>query len=169
MYSLVYSAKIKSIQEYFSCSSERGWKFFAVQCVFENMDHLAMWQARPFWIFVSMMNEAILQAWEGSFSVFTVKTLKIAAFECKKKCLYANEIANWVSIISNHILMNQCSQNGSTAIASALCIKAAKKVHNFDLSCSNSGYSEVSIGISICYKCWKNTFPSYIAFLQVRL
>ena len=152
----LYSAKIKSIQEYFSCSSERGWKFFAFQCVFENMDHLAMWQGRQFWIFVSTINEAILQAWERSFSVFTDKNLKNRRIWMQEKCLYANEIANWVNNISNHILMNQCSQNGSTA----LCIKAAKKVLNFDLSCSNSGYNGVSIGISICYNCWKNIFPS---------
>ena len=59
--------------------------------------------------------------------------------------LYANEIANLVNSILIHILMNQCSQNGSAAIAYALCIKAAKKVLNLDISFSNSDYNGVSI------------------------
>ena len=83
-----------------------------------------------------------------------------------RKCFYANEIANWVKNISNHTLMNQYSHNCSAGIASALCIKAAKKMLNSDLSCSNSSYNGVSIGIPICYKCWKNTFLSEIVFLK---
>ena len=58
----------------------------------------------------------------GSFPFSQIKTLKITEFEC----FYANEIANWINSISKHRLMNQYSQNCSAAIASALCIKAAK-------------------------------------------
>ena len=75
-----------------------------------------------------------------------IKTLKFAEFKCKKKCFYANITASYVTEISPHTLMSQYLQNSSDAIASALCIKAAKKMLNSDLSCSNSGYNGVSIG-----------------------
>ena len=61
------------------------------------------------------------------FQFSHITTLKTAEFECKKTCLDANEIANWGNNISNHTLMNECLQNGSAAVASALCIKTANK------------------------------------------
>ena len=65
--------------------------------------------------------------------------------------------------------MNQYLQNSSAAIASSVRTEVAKKVLKSDLSYSNSAYNGVSTGNSICYKCWKNTFPSNIALLQLRL
>ena len=38
-----------------------GWKFIVVQRMFENMDHLAKWHDSPFWIFVPMLYDVILQ------------------------------------------------------------------------------------------------------------
>ena len=132
-----------------SCSIEHGWKFIAVQCMFGNMDYFTIWLCGSadhfgFWC----------QWWMMRHFKHKRSQIKIAESECKKKCFHVNEIANWVNNISNGILMNQYSQNCSAAIASA------KKVLNSDLSCSNSGYNGVSIGNSICYEGWTNTFPS---------
>ena len=46
--------------------------------------------------------------------------------------------------------MNEYLQNCSAIMASALCIRAAKKELNSDSSCSNSGSNGVCIRNSIC-------------------
>ena len=151
---LIYSAKIKSIQEIFSMLD---WTRMKVHCCPMHVwkhglsHYLAMWQGRPFWILCQWW-----MMWHSKHKrcSFLFSQIKISESECKKKCFHVNEIADWVNNISNRILMNQYLQNCSAAIASA------KKVLNSDLSCSDSGYNGVSIGNSICYKCWTNTFPS---------
>ena len=102
----------------------------------------------------------------GSFLFSQIKTLKTAEFKCKKKVVC---FCIWIRKLGQQYLTLQYSQNCSAAIAYALCINGAKKVLNSDISCSNSGYNGVSIGISNWSKRWTNTFPSQIAFLQWRL
>ena len=107
----------------------------------------------------------------GRFLFSQIKTTKIAEFECKKKCFYVNEIANWDNSISNYTLMDQYSQNCSTTIASALCIKVAKKI-NSDLSCSNSGYNGVFIAFQFAINAERTHFlhklPSYNYVCKIR-
>ena len=76
----------------------------------------------------------------GSFLLSQIKILKLLKLNA-----YAGKFANDINVILDQTLMNQYLQNRSAEFFSALCIKAATKVLNSDVSCSNSGYHGVSI------------------------
>ena len=93
---LIYSAKIKSIQAIVFMLEWTGWKYIAAQCMFRNVDHLAIPHGSPIWVIVQMLKQRILEHKKGSFLFSQMKISKTAEFKRTKKCFILTEIAKSV-------------------------------------------------------------------------
>ena len=74
--------------------SEQWWKYIAVQCMYSNIDHLAMsHMAVHFGFMCKCWNKECFKHKKGSFLFSQIKTLKTAEFKHTKKCFILKEIA----------------------------------------------------------------------------
>ena len=105
-----------------------------------------------------MQTSMLIEHKKGNFLFSQVKILKNSEFKDMKTAFYRLSL----QIVSSRS-MNQYLQTFSAVITSGLCIMAAKKVLNSDISSPNSVYNGMFIGNSIRHKGWKNQFPSSIA------